>query len=82
MRIDLHIHFPNQASGNITTPYMAGITMRIIAVCLIGLFLSTGCSWLGKTAGKAQAKIERKTDSVERGYEDGYKEEKAKQQQK
>ena len=53
--------------------------MRFIAVCLMGLFLSTGCSWLGKTAGKTQAKIERKVDAVERGYGDGYKEEKAKQ---
>ncbi|MDR2695335.1 MAG: hypothetical protein LBC79_03025 [Deltaproteobacteria bacterium] len=63
-----------------TTAYAAGTTMRIVALCLIGLFLSTGCSWLGKTAGKTQAKIERKVDSVERGYGEGYKEEKAKQQ--
>lgn len=59
--------------------YMVGTTMRIIALCLIGIFLSTGCSKIGKTAGKAQAKIERKVGSVERGYEEGYQEEKDKQ---
>ena len=55
--------------------------MRLVAVCLIGCFLSTGCAWLGKTAGKAQAKIERKVDAAERGYGEGYKEEKAKREE-
>jgi len=55
--------------------------MRIVILCLIGLILSTGCSWVGKTAGKAQAKIERKADALERGYEEGYTEEKVKKQQ-
>ena len=55
--------------------------MRVFALCLIGVFLSTGCGWVGKTAGKTQAKIERKVDAVERSYGEGYKEEKAKQRQ-
>lgn len=38
----------------------------------------TSCSWVGETAGKAHAKIERKTQSVESGYQRGYEEEKAK----
>jgi hypothetical protein len=54
-------------------------TMRILASCLIALFfLSGGCSWVGRTAGKASAKIERKADAVQQGYNDGYKEEQKK----
>lgn len=43
---------------------------------------STSCSWVGETAGKAHAKIERKTQSVESGYHRGYEEEKAKTAEK
>ncbi len=46
--------------------------MRGIAVVVMCMFLAGGCSWLGNTAGKAQAKIERKIDAVEKGYEEGY----------
>ena len=53
--------------------------MRILATTLIALlFLSCGCSWVGRTAGKASAKIERKADAVQQGYNDGYKEEQKK----
>jgi len=53
--------------------------MRILATTLIALlFLSCGCSWVGRTAGKASAKIERKTDAVQQGYDDGRKEEQTK----
>ena len=53
--------------------------MRILAVVLVAaLFFSFGCSWVGRTAGKASAKIERKVDDVQQGYKDGYKEEQAK----
>jgi hypothetical protein len=69
--------------------YMVGTTMRILAVCLIGIFLSTGCGWASRTAGKAQAKLERKADSVERtpdkierSYDEGYNREKAKEKAK
>jgi hypothetical protein len=37
-----------------------------------------GCGWVGRTAGKAQAKIERKADSVEEGYREGYEQERSK----
>ncbi|MBD8894990.1 hypothetical protein [Desulfovibrio desulfuricans] len=48
--------------------------MRILATALIALFFfSSGCSWVGRTAGKASAKIERKVDAVQQGYNDGYK---------
>lgn len=50
--------------------------MRILTACFIGIFLFTGCSWVGRTAGKASAKIERKADAVEQGYKEGYNEEK------
>lgn len=56
--------------------------MRIAFLLLIvsALFCS-GCAWMGKTAGKAQAKIERKVDDVQDGYNRGYKEERAKEEQ-
>lgn len=50
--------------------------MKILAAALIAtFFFSLGCSWVGRTAGKASAKIERKVDDVQQGYKDGYKEE-------
>ena len=51
--------------------------MRAVALCLIAVFLSTSCacSWIGRTAGKAQAKMERKADAVQQGYKDGYRSE-------
>jgi hypothetical protein len=55
--------------------------MRTALLCMLSvscLVLSGGCSWVGHTAGKAQAKIERKADSLEQGYQKGYEEEKAK----
>ena len=47
-------------------------------LAVVALSAVSGCSWMGRTAGKAQAKIERKTDAVEQGYEQGYQQEKAK----
>ncbi len=44
----------------------------------LALAFTSGCSWMGRTAGKAQAKVERKIDAVEQGYDQGYKEEKGK----
>ena len=55
--------------------------MRMVFFCIACMMLSVtagGCSWVGQTAGKAQAKIERKAQAVEQGYEKGYSEEKAK----
>lgn len=53
--------------------------MKIFATALIAtLFFSFGCSWVGRTAGKASAKIERKADAVQQGYDDGRKEEQTK----
>ena len=53
-----------------------------LLLCLIPLGLSfvvSGCSWVGRTAGKAQAKIERKATTVEQSYHQGYEEEKEKE---
>ena len=53
--------------------------MKILTAALIAtFFFSLGCSWVGRTAGKASAKIERKVDDVQQGYKDGYKEEQTK----
>ncbi len=55
---------------------------RIIASFLV-LFafaiITTGCTWVGQTSGKVQAKMERKTQAVKDGYDKGYEEEKNKQ---
>lgn len=51
------------------------IRIFLMTAVIAGL---TSCSWVGETAGKAHAKIERKTQSVESGYHRGYEEEKAK----
>jgi outer membrane lipopolysaccharide assembly protein LptE/RlpB len=49
-------------------------------VCIFLAIMMTislsACSWVGRTAGKAQAKIERKIGSVEHGYSQGYDTEK------
>ncbi len=53
--------------------------MRTAIFCLVTALLFTpGCAWVGRTAGKAQAKIERKADTVEGGYKEGYRQEKSK----
>jgi PBP1b-binding outer membrane lipoprotein LpoB len=52
------------------------ICTKILLAVIAGSFLLGGCSWVGRTAGKAQAKIERKAESLEQGYQDGYEQEK------
>lgn len=55
--------------------------MKLLSSFLVFCLLCVGvggCSWMGKTAGKAQAKLERKTQAVEDGYHEGYESEKAK----
>jgi hypothetical protein len=49
----------------------------LLIVCLAGTAVS-GCAWVGRTAGKTQAKIERKAHDLEDGYEKGYANEKSK----
>ena len=50
----------------------------LVLLAVFAIAAASGCSWMGRTAGKAQAKVERKVDAVEQGYDKGYKEEKAK----
>ena len=47
---------------------------RIVAlVCIVAFFPSSfGCAWAGRTAGKAQAKMEKGVDALEQGYKEGY----------
>lgn len=55
---------------------------------LAGLFAALlianvgGCSWMGRTAGKAQAKVERNMQSIEKGYQEGYETERGKTKSK
>ena len=55
---------------------------KILFLCCLAILATSvllgGCSWMGRTAGKAQAKVERKIGSVEEGYHEGYSQEKAK----
>lgn len=50
----------------------------VILICCMLCALMAGCAWMGQTAGKAQAKIERKAQDLEQGYNKGYEEEKSK----
>lgn len=52
------------------------IIFLIMVLC--ATFMFSGCSWAGRTAGKAQAKLERKADALEHGYKQGYGSEKSK----
>lgn len=52
-----------------------------IYLIILTLCISTGlggCAWMGRTAGKAQAKIERHAGETEDGYHQGYEAEKGK----
>ncbi|MDR2744874.1 MAG: hypothetical protein LBB66_06755 [Desulfovibrio sp.] len=53
---------------------------KILAIFLIAVlgFSLPSCSWLGRTVGKAKAKMERKADDVGRSYHQGYADEKGK----
>jgi hypothetical protein len=53
---------------------------RVFAVFLIATvcFSVSGCAWMGRTAGKAKAKIERKAGEMDRAYHEGYAGEKKK----
>ena len=57
------------------------LILCLLSVLTVSAVFCSGCSWAGRTAGKAQAKIERKADDVQDGYHRGYKEEKAKENQ-
>ncbi len=55
------------------------MTKNIAVLLLLAIAFSlpvSGCSWVGRTAGKVQAKLERKVGDVESGYHQGYEEEK------
>jgi hypothetical protein len=47
-------------------------------ILMLFCFSLTGCSWVGESAGKIQAKMERKGNALEQGYEEGYEKEKTK----
>jgi len=49
--------------------FTALLTLMLVAA------LATGCSWMGRTAGKAQAKAEKNLKAIEQGYHDGYEQE-------
>ncbi|MDR1777921.1 MAG: hypothetical protein LBR31_08870 [Desulfovibrio sp.] len=53
---------------------------KLFVVFLIAFlgFSLPGCAWLGRTTGKAKAKMERKVDDIDRAYHQGYSEEKRK----
>ncbi|SHN61770.1 hypothetical protein [Desulfovibrio litoralis] len=53
--------------------------MRYLLLVVFSIMcLTSACSWVGKNTGKAVAKVERKVDSLEQGYKDGYQQEQKK----
>ena len=71
---------------------MKKITCILLLIFLVISASIGGCGWAGKTAGQTKARVERQADvihgSIERqadafqkGYETGYQQEKAKQNQ-
>jgi len=50
---------------------------RAIALLALAAVMAGGCSWMGRTAGRAQAKAERNIKAIEEGYHDGYDSERA-----
>lgn len=47
-----------------------GVLLLVVA----GLFLVNACSWIGETAGKAQAGVEGAVKDTKEGYHKGYEE--------
>lgn len=44
---------------------------------LLGMMLHTsGCTWVGETAGRAKAGVENSMKNTKKGYEKGYNEQK------
>jgi outer membrane lipoprotein-sorting protein len=52
-----------------------GVALLLLA--MVPAFVS-GCAWMGKAAGKAQAKVENKIDAMDKSYHDSYGQERAK----
>ena len=46
----------------------------VVLLLLFALFLMNACSWVGETAGKAQAGIEGAVKDTKEGYNKGYEE--------
>lgn len=49
-----------------------GLVLLVLAAVLVGM---SGCGWMGRTAGKAQAKVEKGVEALGKGYKDGYEDE-------
>lgn len=46
---------------------------KILALAVFfSMALTTGCSWLGETAGRAQAGVENAINDTQAGYHKGY----------
>ena len=50
----------------------------LVLILIYACSLLPACSWVGETAGKVSAKMERKSNDVEAGYKRGYEQEKNK----
>lgn len=60
---------------------MARIWMRksVVLLALAAVLAGTaGCGWMGRTAGKAQAKVEKGVEAMNQGYKDAYEQEHSK----
>lgn len=51
---------------------MGRIRTLVVLGVLCSLMLSVGCSWVGETAGRAQAGVEKAISDTQAGYHKGY----------
>ncbi len=51
-----------------------GAALLFLTAVLAGV---SGCAWMGKTAGKAQAKMENSIEAMDRSYRESYEQERA-----
>ena len=61
-------------SGEVNS--MKKLIFLLLLSCMGALLLS-GCSWMGRTSGKAVATVEGGAENLSKGYKQGYKEKRA-----
>ena len=46
----------------------------ILILSVLSILITTGCSWMGETAGRAKAGVENAINDTRNGYDKGYTE--------
>lgn len=55
---------------------MKKLIFLLLLLCA-GALLSSGCTWMGRTSGKAVAAVEGGAEDLSKGYKQGYNEKRA-----